>query len=150
MNATFGFRPDRARIAGDLSRRLTLTCRRKEREGRNAACRGMVRLWGNAMVRSFLTRTGVADYLGRLWKPDVEEAVKPVRKDVRLLLNQVEELKASLERTERLASSADRTAAQVKLTVVLNREQHHRVARVSELLDATRVGNHVRAAVESA
>jgi len=110
----------------------------------------MVRLWGNAMVRSFLTRTGLADYLGRLWKPDVEEALKPVRKDVRLLLNQVEELKASLERTERLASSADRTAAQVKLTAVLNREQHHRVARVGELLDSIRVGNHVRAAVESA
>src|SRR5262245_17144302 len=102
------------------------------------------------MVRSVRTRTGFADCLGRLWKPDVEEALKPVRKDVRLLLKQVEDLKASLERTERLASSADRTAAQMKLTAVLNREQHHRVACVGELLDSIRVGNHVRAAVESA
>ena len=102
------------------------------------------------MIRSWLTRTGLAGFVGRLWRPDVEDALKPVRKDVRLLLNQVEALEASLERTERLASRADRTAAQVKLTAVLNREQCHKVARVGELLDSTRVARHVRAAIESA
>jgi hypothetical protein len=101
------------------------------------------------MIRSWLTRTGVAGFVGRLWRPDVEDALKPLRKDVRLLLNQVEALEASLERTERLASRADRTAAQVKLTAVLNREQCHKAARVAELLDSTRVATHIRAAIES-
>jgi hypothetical protein len=102
------------------------------------------------MFRSFLTRTGLADYVGRLWRPDVEDALKPVRKDVRLLLGQVAALEASLERTQQLASRADRAASQVKLAAKLNREQHDKVARVSERLDSTRVANHVRAAIESA
>ena len=101
------------------------------------------------MIRSWATRIGLAGFVGRLWRPDVEDALKPVRKDVRQLLNQVEALEASLERTERLASRADRTAAQVKLTAVLNREQCHKAARVAELLDSTRVATHVRAAIES-
>jgi hypothetical protein len=102
------------------------------------------------MLRSFLTRTGLAAYVGRLWRPDVEDALKPVRKDVRLLLGQVEELQALLAQTRQLAARADRQAAQVKLTAVLNREQCHTVARANELLDATRVARHVRAAIESA
>ena len=85
------------------------------------------------MIRSWLTRTGLAGLMGRLWRPDVEDALKPVRKDVRLLLNQVETLGASLERTERIAARADRTAAQVKLTAVLNREQCHAAARVGDI-----------------
>jgi hypothetical protein len=102
------------------------------------------------MFRSLLTRTGLAGYMGRLWRPDVEDALKPVRKDVRLLLNQMAAIEASLERTRQLAARADRTAAQVKLAAVLNREQHHTIARVGDLLDSTRVANHVRAAIESA
>jgi hypothetical protein len=102
------------------------------------------------MLRSLLTRTGLAGYVGRLWRPDVEDALKPVRKDVRLLLGQVEELQASLEQTRQLAARADRLAAQVKLTAVLNREQCHTVARANELLDVTRVAGHVRAAIDSA
>jgi len=81
------------------------------------------------MLRSFLTRTGLAAYVGRLWRPDVEDALKPVRKDVRLLLGQVEELQALLAQTRQLAARADRQAAQVKLTAVLNREQCHCRAR---------------------
>jgi hypothetical protein len=102
------------------------------------------------MLRSFLTRTGLAAYLGRLWGPDVDEALKPVRKDLRLLLSQVEALQASLVHTQQMASRADRIAAQVTLTAVLNREQCQAVARARALLDAARVGEHVRAAVESA
>jgi hypothetical protein len=102
------------------------------------------------MLRSLLTRTGLGDYLGRLWRPDVEDALKPVRKDVRLLLSQVEALEASLEHTRQLAARADRMAAQVKLAAVLNREQCHTIARAKELLDPARVGTHLRAAIESA
>ena len=102
------------------------------------------------MFRSLLVRLGVAEYIGRLWKPDVEEALKPVRKDVRTLLSQVEELTTSLQQAQHLAARADRIAAQVKLTAVLNREQCETAARVGERLDATRVAAHVRAAIQSA
>lgn len=101
------------------------------------------------MLRSLLTRTGLGGYLGKLWRPDVEDALKPLRKDVRLLLGQVDALQASLEQTQQVAARADRLAAQVKLTAVLNREQCQRVARVGELLESTRVARHVRQAIES-
>lgn len=101
------------------------------------------------MLRSLLARSGLTGYLGRLWRPDVEDALKPVRKDVRLLLSQVEALQASLERTQQQAARADRLAAQVKLTAVLNREQCQTVARAGELLESTRVARHVRDAIES-
>jgi hypothetical protein len=102
------------------------------------------------MLRALLTRIGVAGTLAKLWGPDVDEALKPVRKDVRSLINQVEGLQASLARTQQLAARADRIAAQVKLAAVLNREQCQRVARATDMLDAVRVGAHVRAAIESA
>ena len=102
------------------------------------------------MLRSFLTRTGLAEYISRLWRPDLDDALKPVRKDVRLLISQVEALQASLEHTQQLAARADRIAAQVKLAAVLNREQCQIVARAGELLDSARVGAHVRTAIESA
>jgi len=102
------------------------------------------------MLRSLLTRAGLAGYVGRIWRPDVEDALKPVRKDVRALLGDVRALQATLEQTRELAARADQTAAQVKLAAVLNRDQSHAVARAVELLDATRIGEHIRAAVESA
>src|SRR5215510_9566623 len=101
------------------------------------------------MLRSLLTRVGLTGHVGKLWRPDVDEALKPVRKDVRLLLNQVEELQASLEQTRQLAARADRAAAQMKLAAVLNRAQCEKVARVSELLEPTRIAKHIRAAIAS-
>jgi hypothetical protein len=101
------------------------------------------------MLRSFLTRTGLAGSLGKLWRPDVDEALKPVRKDVRLLLSQVEALQASLEQTRQLAARADRVAAQVKLAAMLNREQCQSIVRAGELLDPTRIAAHVREAIAS-
>jgi hypothetical protein len=88
--------------------------------------------------------------VGRLWRPDVEDALKLVRKDVRLLLSQGEALQASLEHTRQLAARADRIAAQMKLAAVLNREQGQTIARANELLDTRRVASHVCAAIESA
>jgi hypothetical protein len=102
------------------------------------------------MLRSLLTRSGLAGYLSRIWRPDVEDALKPVRKDVRLLTSQVEALQASLVHTRQLAARADRIAAQVTLAAVLNREQCHTLARASELLDSARVADHVRAAIAAA
>jgi hypothetical protein len=102
------------------------------------------------MLRALLTRSGLAGYIGRLWRPDVEDALKPVRKDVRFLLSRVEELEASLADARQRAARADRIAAQVKLAAVLDREQSQTLARMGELLDSTRVARHVRAAIESA
>jgi hypothetical protein len=76
--------------------------------------------------------------------------MKPVRKDVRALQRAVERLENSLGTTSQTADRAERLAAQVKLTAVLNREQHATVARLSERLDASRIGAHVRAAIAAA
>jgi hypothetical protein len=102
------------------------------------------------MLRSLLTRSGLAGILSRIWRPDVEDALKPVRKDVRLLINQVEELRVSLDHTRQLAARADRMAAQVKLAAVLNREQCHTLGRATALLDSSRIAGHVRAAIAAA
>ena len=63
-----------------------------------------------------------------------------MRKDVRALQRAVERLESALERL----------AAQVKLTAVLNQAQHAAVARLSDRLDAARIGAHVRAAIAAA
>jgi hypothetical protein len=100
------------------------------------------------MLRPFLTRTGLADYLARLWRPDLEDALKPVRKDVRLLISRVEALQETLERTQHLAARGDRIAAQVKFVAVRDREQSQAVARAGGLLDAARGSTHVHTAIE--
>src|SRR5687767_15883298 len=100
------------------------------------------------MLRPFLTRTGLADYLARLWRPDLEDALKPVRKDIRLLISRVEALQATLERTQHLAARGDRIAAQVKFVAVRDREQSQAVARAGGLLDAARGSTHVHTAIE--
>jgi hypothetical protein len=92
------------------------------------------------MIRELMARTGLIAQLGKLWKPDVEELTRPVRKDVRALQRDI----------ERLESALDRLAAQVKLTAVLNRTQHDAVARLSDRLDAARIGAHVRDAIAAA
>jgi hypothetical protein len=110
----------------------------------------VIRDHNTGMLRSLLARTGLAGYLGRLWRPDVDDALKPVRKDLRLLISQVEGLKAALAETQQLAARADRMAAQVKLAAVLNREQRQTIADAGGRLDPARVGAHVRSAIESA
>jgi hypothetical protein len=102
------------------------------------------------MLRGLLTRSGLAGYVGRLWRPDVEDALKPVRKDVRLLLNRLEGLEASLADARARAERADRVAAQVKLAAVLDRQQSRTLARAGELLEPARIARHVRAAIDSA
>ena len=102
------------------------------------------------MLRALMTRSGLTAQLGKLWKPDVEDLLKPVRKDVRALQRAVERLETALAETSQGAQRAERLAAQVKLTAVLNQAQHSAVARLSDRLDAPRIGAHVRAAIAAA
>jgi hypothetical protein len=84
--------------------------------------------------------------LARLWNRDVDEALKPVRKDVRELARRLEGLEALLRETAESARRADRIA----LVEVLDRRQRARVADLPRLLDAAGVARHVRAAIDAA
>jgi len=97
-----------------------------------------------------MTRAGLTAQLGKLWKPDIENLMKPVRKDVRALQRAVERLEATLAQTSQVAERAERLATQVRLTAVLNHQQHAAVARLSDRLDVARIGAHVRAAIAAA
>src|SRR5687767_1779022 len=99
------------------------------------------------MLRALMARAGLTTQLAKLWKPDIDDVLKPVRKEVRALLRDVERLETALRETTLVAQQAERLAAQVKLAAVLNQAQNATVARLSERLDAPRIGAHINAAI---
>ena len=95
--------------------------------------------------------------LNRLWGPDVDAAASALRKDVRRLVQRIDQLEELLRATEDhlqaardLAQQADRASAQVRLVSVLNSRQQREIDRLPALLDADRINAHVRRAVAAA
>lgn len=80
---------------------------------------------------------------------DVEQTLKPLRKELRHLTSQVQELQETLRATAERAARGDRAAAQVKWTLVLN-AQHDLQTRLDRVLDEPRIAAHIRAAVAAA
>jgi hypothetical protein len=101
------------------------------------------------VLHQLLRRTGVMSWLSPLWLPEIDRALKPVRKEVRRLTSEVADLERQLQRTAEQAQRADRIVAQIRLTAVLNQQQHARLADVTRLLNEERVTSHVRAAIEA-
>lgn len=99
------------------------------------------------MLHQLLRRTGVMSWLSALWLPEIDQALKPVRKEVRRLTSEIAELERQLQRAAERAQRADRLAAQIKLTSVLNQQQHARLAQLPRLLNDDRVVSHVRDAI---
>ncbi len=102
------------------------------------------------MLHQLLRRSGVISWLSALWLPEIDLALKPVRKEVRRLTSEVAELERQLQLAAERAQRADRLAAQLKLTTVLNEQQQRRVAELPRLLDEQRVVAHVREAIAAA
>lgn len=102
------------------------------------------------LTRAFLDRIGLLDRLGKLWRPDVDAALKPPRQELRLLARKVAELERQLEDAAPRARRAERLALQVHLTTVLNQRQQARLADLGRVLDEARVTRHVRDVVASA
>jgi hypothetical protein len=75
---------------------------------------------------------------------------RTLQREVTRLTQRVDELEQAHELSSATARRADRTAMQVKLVAVLDRAQEQEIARVAELLDERRIGDHVRCAIASA
>jgi hypothetical protein len=101
-------------------------------------------------VRELLRRIGVIGRLNALWNPEIEAALKPLRHEVRRLTNRLAELEQALEETTSQARRADRIAAQVQLTTLLDERQAARVSELPRLLDDQRVTRHIRDAIGAA
>src|SRR5688572_18333796 len=81
---------------------------------------------------------------------DAEEALKPLRKELRRLSRDVEALQAALQDTARRAARGDRASAQLRLMLELNAQQRDRVAALPDLLDEERIKAHVARAIAGA
>ena len=102
------------------------------------------------MFETILVRSGLLPRLRALWKTDVDEACKPVRKDLRHLTSRLEQLEREFADTSIRARRADRVATQLQLTAALNARQRDVVAELPRLLDEQRLTRHIRCAIESA
>ena len=97
-----------------------------------------------------LKRFAIVDRMRAVFRHDVEQTLKPLRKEVRRLSGEVERLEASLRDASIRAARADRQAAQVKWTLTLDASQRDGSARVDERLDQSRIIVHVERAIDAA
>ena len=99
------------------------------------------------MLKRLAQRTGILARLRMAWRQDVYDAAEPLRNEVRLLRRDLERLRADIDTIAARAASGDRTAAQVKATLLLDEQQRERVAMLATVLDERRIEAHVRAAI---
>src|SRR5918996_4805881 len=93
-----------------------------------------------------LKRLPVLERLRAALRHDVEQALKPLRKEVRRLSNEVEQLEVALRQTAERAARADRQAAQVK-AILLSNVAEEAITGVFRRLEEGRVAAHVRHAI---
>ncbi len=102
------------------------------------------------MLGDLLKRNPLTNRLRGAWRHEADEALKPVRKELRRLARQVEQLQAALAETAERAARGDRYASQLKLILELNERQRALVASLPAALDEEAVRAHVRKAVDAA
>lgn len=102
------------------------------------------------MIRRMLKRIGLLERVSRLWKADVDAAVKPMRRDLRRLTEQIEALEKALDETTRETTAGIRRADRFMLTATLNEQHRSLIAELPRLLDEERIARHARAAIAAA
>jgi hypothetical protein len=102
------------------------------------------------MLTRLLGRSSLATRLRGAWRHDADEAMKPLRKEIRRLSREVEVLQAELRDTAVRAARGDRYASQLRLCHELNEQQRNQVAALPTLLDESRIGTHVSHAIREA
>lgn len=102
------------------------------------------------MLTRLLAQTRVVARIRAAWRHDAEEALKPLRKEIRRLTRDVEVLQAELRDTAVRAARGDRSAAQLRLCAELNDRDRERVASLPALLDESTIRDHVRRAIAAA
>lgn len=97
-----------------------------------------------------LKRTALGIRLKAAWRHEIDEAMKPVRKELRTLTRDVEQLRAALLEASTRAARGDTTASRLKLILELNEQQQDVIARLPTLLDEPRIIAHVRRSIAAA
>ena len=102
------------------------------------------------MLSNLLRRSRLAARLRSAWRHEADEALKPVRKDVRRLAAEIEELRATLQQTAIRAARGDRGSAQIRSVMELNEAQQDRLVDVAALLDEPQLRAHISHAISAA
>ena len=87
------------------------------------------------MLTRLLKQSNLMARLRAAWRQDAEDVMKPVRKELRRLTHEVEQLQQTLQETSVRAARGDRSASQLRAMAELNEQQRHRLAALPALLD---------------
>jgi len=102
------------------------------------------------MLRDVLRRSKFASRLRAVWRHEADEALKPLRKEVRRLTGKVDALHTALQHTSARAARGDRSAAQIRCIMELDAQQHEQLASLPTLLDERQIQTHVAQAISAA
>lgn len=102
------------------------------------------------MLTNLLRQTKLAARLRGAWRHDADEAMKPLRKELRRLAREIEALQATLQDTAVRAARGDRSSSQLRLMLELNEQQREQLAALPTLLDERQILAHVRQAIGAA
>jgi hypothetical protein len=102
------------------------------------------------MLGDLLRRTKLGARIRGALRHDAEEAMKPLRKELRRLAKDVEALQVTLQEAAVRAARGDRASSQLRLMLELNEQQRDRVAALPDLLDERRIQAHVARAIAAA
>ena len=102
------------------------------------------------MLSDVLKRTPFVARLRGAWRHEADEALKPLRKEVRRLTGELEAMREVLQHTAVRAARADQCAAQVRCIMELNEQQREQVADLPGLLDEQYIRAHVTQAINAA
>ena len=97
-----------------------------------------------------MRRSRLTARLRGVWRHEADEALKPLRKEVRRLTAELEAMRTALQRTAVRAARADQCAAQIRCIMELNEQQRERIADLPGLLDEQHIRAHVTRAIDAA
>lgn len=102
------------------------------------------------MLGNLLRRTSLGARIRGAFRHDAEEAMKPLRRELRRLSRDVEALQAALQDTAARAARGDRASAQLRLMLELNERQRDQLTGLPQLLNEQLIQAHVAHAVAAA
>jgi len=102
------------------------------------------------MPARLLKQTNLMARLRGAWRHDADEALKPVRKELRRLAHEVEALQTALQEASVRAARGDRNASQLRMIAELNEQQRHRLGSLPALLDKEQLAASIGRAVAAA
>lgn len=102
------------------------------------------------MLSRIAKSTGLLTRLRAAWQNDVQQANKPLVKEIGRLKADLERLQSDFREVADRARRGDRAAAQMKSMFLLNQQQQDRIASLPALFDESRIDAHVRRGVAAA